>query len=359
MKRLAGWLVPILVAAVLLTGSCAKKAPEEPVDPGKVILEKLPEHVKQLIVPGLKVKEPVTIADINMSLENEYYLTLNKMYRLLGAVYGAKVKSYSIDWKVEKQWEAIEDALAAGVKGVVTCPAETPAGEAMFARLKQAGIPAVCDILDFSHVGVPSFGQSNYDANFAAGQWVGDYVNEHFGGVAKVVILHFGRRHQSTIDRERGFMDGLKSKVKQVVVLAEEDGGAVMDQSMDKMEHIITRVKDFNVVWGVNDPTALGALAAVEAAGYKPDQVIIAGFDASSDFLDALKRGSSFKVSPGIDPIATAAKEMEILVRMINGEKVEVKYYSIPIKVITAENADEWKQYRFDWWKDIEPVIPK
>ncbi len=363
-KAISRLLVFVLVLSMALTMGvvgCKKGGGEQAAlqKQGDEIKAKLPPEVLSLIDPNLKANEVVLVADINSSLENQYFLMLNKMFRLLGPVYGVKVKSYNASWAVEKQWEAIEDAISAGAKGVFICPQQDAAAAPMFSRLHGAGVKAACDILDYSNLGVPSFGQSNYDANFAAGQYVGDYVNANFGGVAKVVSLHFGRRHKSTIDRENGFMDGLKSKVSDVRVVAEENGEAVMDTSMEKMENIITRTRDFNVVWGVNDPTALGAMAAVEAAGIPADKVIIAGFDASSDFLEAVAKGGPFKVSPGIDPLATAAGEMAAVIRMINGESVEMKYTDIPVRVVTAENAAAWKAYMFDWWPQVDSLIPQ
>lgn len=59
------------------------------------------------------------------------------------------------------------------------------------------------------------------------------------------------------------------------------------------MEDILVRLPDVDGVFGINDDSALGALAAIEAAG-KAGQIIIVGYDATPEAKAAIEAGKIY-----------------------------------------------------------------
>ena len=62
---------------------------------------------------------------------------------------------------------------------------------------------------------------------------------------------------------------------------------------MSVKEDLLQNHKDLNGVFGINDDTALGALAAIEAAG-KAGKVIIVGYNATPEAKKAIKQGKIY-----------------------------------------------------------------
>ena len=65
------------------------------------------------------------------------------------------------------------------------------------------------------------------------------------------------------------------------------------DQAFRTAEDILQAHPDLKGIFGINDDSALGALAAVEKAG-KLGQVVIVGFDAVPEAREAIKAGKIY-----------------------------------------------------------------
>ena len=309
------------------------------------------EFVKGFEIP--KANKPFRVAALVQSLESDYYNLLGQNYQKFAEEAGGTVDVFDFDWNVEKEMTVLTDVLSKNYDGIIFT-AEAAAAPLMIQKMRTAGIKAiVADINAFQEFGVPSVGANNYWATYLCGKYCAQYVNEHFNGIAKVAIVDWGDVAQSVINRREGFIAGLKNNVKDFTVVATQNGQAVQDVSMSVMENILQATPDINVAWGVNDPSALGVLAALEGAGYTKDKCIVSGFDASKPAIPEIKKGGMFLVDPGIDPIAGAKKEIELVVRILNGdtsipngEGVKAEYYWVPSPIVTIENADEWAAYQ-------------
>ncbi len=75
----------------------------------------------------------------------------------------------------------------------------------------------------------------------------------------------------------------MKSHAPDVKLVSRLDGFAVRDKAMAVMEDILQAHPEVNVVFGINDDSALGALAAMEAAGKTKNNELIVGFDGTAD----------------------------------------------------------------------------
>ena len=84
-------------------------------------------------------------------------------------------------------------------------------------------------------------------------------------------------------------MDAIKGKGFDIV--AQQDAKGNLEVSMGIAEDLLQGNSDVVAIFGGNDPTALGALAAANAAGLK--DVLIYGVDGSPDVKSELASGDS------------------------------------------------------------------
>jgi erythritol transport system substrate-binding protein len=112
-------------------------------------------------------------------------------------------------------------------------------------------------------------------------------------------------------------------------------------EAFSKMETILQKNPDINGVIAGNDTMALGAVAAIDAAG-KTGDIIVAGFDGSPDAVDAIKKGSL--LATGLQPAVLisemAVEQADEFVK--NGEASQPEKQSIDCQLINKDNADTY-----------------
>lgn len=89
-------------------------------------------------------------------------------------------------------------------------------------------------------------------------------------------------------------------------------------------------------MFALNDPSALGCVAAVESANLL-DQVQIVGVDGSDDAKAAIAEGKML-ASAAQDPVQIGSVAIETAYKVIAGEEVE-KDIKIPSYLVDASNA--------------------
>ena len=93
----------------------------------------------------------------------------------------------------------------------------------------------------------------------------------------------------SVIDRMRGFMEEIQ-KYPNIRVVGKNPGWGKRDESMQVMENFLQSVPNLAGVFAINDDTALGALAAIQAAG-RAGEIVIVGYDATPEAREKIDQG--------------------------------------------------------------------
>ena len=111
-------------------------------------------------------------------------------------------------------------------------------------------------------------------------------------------------------------------------------------------EDLLQAHSDVVAIFGGNDPTALGALAAANAANLT--DVLIYGVDGSPDIKAELARGDSLIEGSGAQsPINIAKISVEVMYKYLSGEKVDDRY-PVETFLMTSDNVGE---YGTDGWQ--------
>lgn len=151
---------------------------------------------------------------------------------------------------------------------------------------------------------------------------------------AKIVILHLSV-NRACIDRVQGFKAEM-AKNPGMKILDTQEGKGSSEGARPVMLDLLARFPELDAVFAVNDPSALGAIAAIDAAG-RAGQVTVVSVDGSVEGAAAIQAGklhSTSAQSPREIGRIAAEKAYEHLA----GKTVE-KDIRIPVKLITTENA--------------------
>lgn len=97
-------------------------------------------------------------------------------------------------------------------------------------------------------------------------------------------------------------------------------GVGVRDEGYKVTEDTMQAHPDLAGIFAINDPSALGARAALEKAG-KQDQVKIVAFDGQPEGKQAIKDGKIF-ADPVQFPDQIGKKTVELIISYFSGEEV-------------------------------------
>lgn len=117
--------------------------------------------------------------------------------------------------------------------------------------------------------------------------------------------------------------------------MAQQDGKAALDVSLPIAEDIIQAHPDLEAFFCINDPSALGAAAAIKASG--KTHIEVYSIDASPDGKAALLDGSFTAVAAQV-PIQIAVTAFEKAVAFLSGEEIEPEIL-LPSFLVTEELA--------------------
>ncbi|GAA1694324.1 substrate-binding domain-containing protein [Fodinicola feengrottensis] len=181
--------------------------------------------------------------------------------------------------------------------------------------------------------------------NFAAGQKAGQLAAQLLPNGGNVVELQGILSDQPQIDRDRGFRDGIKSNPK-VKILANREAKWLKDNATTITNQWLAQGLKVDLVYGQNDPMALGAYLAAASAG-KQKSIKFIGTDGLA-IPDGGIRAVQLGQLSGTFIYPTCAKEAADTVEaLMTGKKVEKKT-TLSIEAVTPANAATlYQQYDF------------
>jgi len=252
--------------------------------------------------------DKVAVSLITKDQSNPFFVAMIK-----GAT--AKAESLGVELTVSSgkdesdyagQISAIENAISAKHAGILIVPVSTEVNAAI-TKARDAGLfvialdtpPDPADIVDIT------FATDNCEAGRLIGQWT---AKKLAGKKATIALLDIFDDRIVSVDycRDNGFLDGMGIDVKDPKVMGDEAKtgkysggdyeivgnvatGANEEGGRTGLEKLLAKNKKINVVYTINEPTAIGACAAAKAAGVKIDSMV--SVDGGGAGIGAVKSG--------------------------------------------------------------------
>ncbi len=256
--------------------------------------------------------------------------------------YETNVASHDDD--PNKQSELIDAAISQGAVAIILDNAGADASIGPIQKAEDAGIPVFLIDREINETGIA---KSQIVANNAQGAAA---VAEEF-----VAALPEGGNYIELTGKESDTNAGVRSEAyasvisqyPELVSVAQETANWSQDEAFTKVETLLQRNPDVQGIIAGNDTMALGAVAAVEAAGLL-DQIKIAGFDGSPDAVEAIKAGKL--VATGLQPAVLISQlaVQQAHAYITDGETGEDEKQSIDCIVINAANADSYTLFALE-----------
>ena len=270
-----------------------------------------------------------------MQMNNPYFMDMNAHLEELVEANGDILICRDPSQDQEKQNEQILDMIEEGVDGIFLNPVNWETVEPALVACKEAGVPLFCiDTLVKNDEYVAfSILSDNYDAGV---QCAKDIMKKKKS--AKIITI-ISPGTNSIIDRVKGLEDTIKGHPEYEIVEVAEGGGE-LEVSMEVIGDVIDKGVEFDVVLGGNDPSALGALAALQMRKMQDDGILIYGIDGSPDGKVMINEGY-LEGSSAQRPIVMADMAVDMAYDYMNGKEVE-KMVIVPVTLITKDNIDKF-----------------
>jgi len=283
-------------------------------------------------LPKLAKKDKYKVGFSQTVSDNPWRLAETQSMKDEAAKRGWEIVVTDAGGSAAKQVADVDSLIAQKVDAIFMAPQEEKPLVPAVMKAKAAGIPVI--LLDRSVDPAQAQGGRDYitfiGSDFVKeGQRVAEWLIKKTGGTAKIIELEGTTGSSPANDRKKGFDDAIKSQPG-MQILASQTGQFNRDKGREAMATLLQAHPDVTVVYAHNDEMAIGAIAALEAAGKKPGQdVTVVSVDGEKDGLQAIidgKLGATCECSPRFGP-----KAFDTLVSYANGE-------TIPPQIINPDN---------------------
>lgn len=226
------------------------------------------------------------IAIITPSHDNPFFKAEAQGAEAKAKELGYEVLVASHDDDANKQSELIDTAIGRGAKAIILDNAGADASVAAVQKAKDAGIPSflIDREINATGVAVAQIVSNNYQgAQLGAAEFV-----KLMGEKGTYVELVGKESDTNAGIRSKGYHDTIDA-YPDMKMVAQQSANWSQKEAFDKMETILQANPDIKGVISGNDTMAMGAIAALQAAGKK--DVIVVGFDGSNDVRDSILSG--------------------------------------------------------------------
>lgn len=281
-----------------------------------------------------QAKETYKFGATYMTLNNPYFVALNNGIKDVVEANGDILIALDPALDSDRQINQIEDLISQGVDAIFVNPVDWKSIKPALLMAKEAGIPIInvdSPVFDTDLVAC-IISSDNYNTGVICAMDMMSKLDE-----AKIVILEHPIA-KSAIDRTNGFIDTI-SGLSQYEIVAQESSQGQLEQAMPVMEKIIEENSEIDVVMSLNDPTAMGAFAALQASG-REKNVLIYGVDgapkAKQMIIDGKIEGTAAQ-----SPITIGNTAATVAYDLMNDKEIEKEIF-IDTIFIDVENVQEY-----------------
>ncbi len=235
------------------------------------------------------------------------------------------------EWDLARQTAQVQGFLTRNMDAIVIAPVNSSGIVSAVSEARAAGVPVFTADIAADGGGVVSHIASD---NRQGGRLLGRYLADRLGGRGAVAILD-----QPTItsvqERVAGFREALAAYPDIKIVAAPAVERGLRDVAKQKADNLLASGRPLNAIFGSNDDCALGALAAVQAAGRT--DILIVGYDATPEARTAIGGNTPLVADAVQHPALIGRRAIETVVAHLKGQPV-APVIAVPVSLVTRDS---------------------
>ena len=303
--------------------------------------------LSMLVLPqkdlSLHQNEKKTIfGGVYMTLNNPFYQIIDTEMRSLIEANNGILLTRNPSLNAERQQEQILELVDLGAKAIFVNPVDVDniAPALIKAREKNVKIIAIDTNFPDNNLADCTIVSDNY----LAGMQCGQHLLAHRSSAHIALLTH--QQAMSAQERIDGFRNAIKDK-SEFQVVATEDCLGQLELAMEK---ILQEHPEVDVVMALNDPAAMGAVAALQHAG-RLSGTSVYGVDGSPDVKEMIANGA-ITATAGQEPRKIGILAVESAFRLLGmknslPQRLNIDQYNdqsviaLPTILLTRDNLSQ------------------
>ena len=269
-----------------------------------------------------------------MTMSNPYYQAVDSRLREYIEQKGDILLSRDAAMSQERQNEEIQDLIDEGARVIFITPVQWNRVTKGLEAARAAGVDII--VVDTPVVNDKMVSCSVCSDNYDAGVQCARHLLSVRHRANILLLEHTTAR--SGAQRIQGFKDTIEGHGGFTIVGTGESDGLI-ENAMPVMERLLKESPDADVVMALNDPSAFGAMAAIEGTGGR-DSFLVYSVDGSPEAKGLIKDGV-MTASCAQFPNRIAKTAARQAYRLIAGKECK-KQIIVPVELITKDNVGKY-----------------
>ena len=269
-----------------------------------------------------------------MTMNNPYYKVVDSQIRAILEENGDVLLTRDGTMNQQRQNEEIKELIESGAEVIFITCVDWDQVEEGIRYANEAGVPVIAIDTEVKNSDLVTC--SVVSNNYHAGVLCAEHLLANRTGADILLLEHItaisGRQ------RIKGFTDTLASHPEFRIVGSGESDGQI-ENAMPVMAELLREHPEADVVMALNDPTAFGAMAAIEGAGLS-GEILVYSVDGSPE-AKTMVAEQMMTATCAQFPGRLASEATRAAYEILNGNEVE-KEIIIPVELITEENVDRF-----------------
>ncbi len=226
-----------------------------------------------------------------------------------------------------------ENFVAQGVDGVVEFQTDEKFGNVIMNLFQSQEPPIPVIAIDIPMPGATFFGADNYKAGRMAGEAGGDYAVKNWGGKVDYILdLELPQSGPIPAARMQGQVEGIQAKLTTPVPddhIIHLDSKNTQDEAFKVVSDALAKIPaDANIIAvEINDDTAQGTAAALEAAGRTEHSIVVGQGAVESGLTEMLKPNSLYLGATAYFPEKYGSKIIPAMINLLECKPVPPAIY--------------------------------
>jgi ABC-type sugar transport system substrate-binding protein len=332
-------LFTLLLISALFMVACSPAATDTPDTSAATAVPAAEETTAETAAPAADSGKKLIVV-ITPSHENPFFGAMADIAVATAEELGYETLSLVHDDDANKQSELFDTAIAQGAAAIVLDNAGADASVAAVQKAADAGIPTFLVDREITQEGIAA--AQIVSNNYQGATILAEYFVEMMGEEGQYVELTGRDTDTNAHVRSQGYHDVIDS-FPELEMVAQQTANWSQTEAFDVMETILQANPDIKGVIAGNDTMALGAQAALLAAG-RPE-VIVMGFDGSDDAIASIVAGELKATS--LQPVAEMAIQavQQAHQYITTGSTGKPEKQSIDMVLLTIDNAGNYERF--------------
>lgn len=270
---------------------------------------------------------------VYMTMNNPFYEIIDEEIRTVVENHGDVLISRNPALNADRQIEEIRGLIADGVRVLFINPVGGTRMDTVLAEARAARVIVIAIDTNIAEEGYVA--ATVVSENERAGAQCAAHLITHADGGRIALLKHSEAR--SAAQRIEGFRTAIAAHPSFQVV-AEAECSGQLEIAMPVMAEMLAAHPEIDVVMALNDPAALGAIAALQSAGRAPTDTMVYGVDGVPESRDLIRAG--WMTATAVQsPRRIGRMAAEEAYRILAGEGAED--VTLPTRLLTVGNVDE------------------